>query len=122
MKDLTLGDLLDLASAETTNPEQEIQQMYKWHFERGVTASKLVLSAGASLLAGLLISLFREELSLPQWQLGVAFCGIAVTLAYGAYRFFRTRQIHAEYVASLVLFRQMKPLAQFVRLYRAERS
>jgi len=122
MKDIRLKDLLDLATAETANPQEEIQQMYKWHFERGVTASKLVLGSGASLLAGLLLALLRDDLTLVPWQLALAFSGVAVTLMYGVFRFYRTRRIHAEFIASLVLLRQIRPLTRFVELYRSTRS
>ncbi|MFC2079775.1 hypothetical protein ACFLSZ_07315 [Candidatus Bipolaricaulota bacterium] len=121
MKDLRLRDLLDLASAHPADPKQEIQQMYKWHFERCVTASKLILGAAASLIAALLIAFFKEEFAVPVWQIGIALVGAIGTLLYGAYRFTKTRRVHAEYIASLLLFEQIQPLVSFMRVYRAMR-
>ena len=118
MRDLRIQHLIDLGLADLENVEDQLKQMYEWHFEYSMTQVKLLLGASASLGAAILISLFENQITEFSWQVALGVSGALASATYGVYRFRELRRIHSEYVASLELMQRIRNLLPFVRLYR----
>lgn len=44
--DLRIRDLVDLVAAQVSSAEDSIQQMYAWHFERSMSAARILGGTG----------------------------------------------------------------------------
>jgi hypothetical protein len=117
MQSLSIRDLLDMATADVDNAPERIEEMYRWHFEREMTAIKLTLGAAATLLATLVIAHFEGKIAAPRWQTIGALAGAFLTGSYGAYRYWQLRRIQRQFVAALRLYTALQRSSDFLRLY-----
>jgi hypothetical protein len=119
MRDLTVRQLLDLTTAEVPDAAAHLKQAFEWHFERSMTAVKLLFGAAGSLLVAFLAAALKEDIDVAWWQLAIMATSICVTTGIGIWRFQITRSVYRQYFAALQLLRELQDLAPLLRLYQS---
>lgn len=119
MRNLKIKDLLDLATAELENPHEQILSIYQWHFEKSMVSIKFILAAGGSILLALLLGLFKDDFSAPNWQIVIAIIASGIIIFYGLFRYWSLRSLHREYISSLYLLTALIPMVPFLKYYRS---
>ncbi len=118
MQDISIRELMDLATTKVSNSESRIQRVYEWHFEREMIICKWVLGLAVSLGLSFLVALFRTESTVGFWQTVVWGASIISTAIYGLFRLRRVRAIHKQFIASLRLHAELREIGPFLRKYR----
>jgi len=119
---LQVGDVLDLAAAQSDEAEDRLEKLFEWDFERTMTTVRLLFAAAGSLLVALFAALFREDAVINTWQV-VAIGGSSGVLTFvGAALLRRTRTAHREYIAALQLLNAAEALGPLLARYLAERA
>jgi hypothetical protein len=85
MEEVTIQELLDLASSGVVDGEDRIHQIYAWHFERTMTAVKFIFGASGSLLAAVGIAFLRAELKVAPWIVILSVVAATTSATYGFY-------------------------------------
>jgi formate dehydrogenase maturation protein FdhE len=68
VKALHVGDVLDLASAQSADAEDRLEKLFEWDFERTMTTVRLLFAAAGSLLVALFAALFKEDAVIKTWH------------------------------------------------------
>jgi hypothetical protein len=119
MQDLTVRQLLDLTTAEVPDASDHLKQAFAWHFERAMTAVKLLFGAAGSLLVALVAAALKENIDVAWWQLAIIATSTLLTAGVGIWRFRVTRGVYRQYFAALQLLRELEDLAPLLRLYQS---
>lgn len=122
MKDITLKELVDLAVADISEPNDRIEKMFEWHFERELTITKWLLGAAASIFVAMLISYYKQEFNVSTWQIILGIIIVLASFSYGIYRLWRLRNIHKQFVSALKLLKELTNIAPFLQAYRSLRN
>jgi len=122
MKDITLKELVDLAVAAVPEPDNRIEKMFEWHFERELTITKWLLGAAASIFVAMLISYYKQEFNVSTWQIIIGIIIVLASFSYGIYRLLKLRNIHKQFVSALKLLKELTNIAPFLQVYRSLRS
>jgi hypothetical protein len=117
MQDLTVRQLLDLTTAQVPDAASHLKQAFEWHFERSMTAVRLLFGAAGSLLIALIAAALKEGVEVEWWQLAIISTSIVVATVIGIWRFQVTRKVYRQYFAALQLLRELEDLAPLLRLY-----
>ena len=117
MQDLTVRQLLDLTTADVPNAADHLKQAFEWHFERSMTAVKLLFGAAGSLLIALIAAALKEHIEVAWWQLVIIGVSTMVLAGVGAWRFQVTRGVYRQYFAALQLLKELEDLSPLLRLY-----
>lgn len=121
MKDITLKELIDIAVSEVPTPDDRIEKMFEWHFERELTITKWLLGAAASIFVAMLISYYKKEFDVELWQIILGILFVLFSFSYGIYRLYRLRNIHKQFVAALTLMKELLNIVPFIKTYRSLR-
>lgn len=122
MKDISIKDLLDLVTADVPDAENNIQQMFDWHFQRNMMVAKWIMGAVASLLIAALLAYFKAEIKLNWWQAVLAIGILLSASTYGFYRLYQIRSMHRQFVSALKIYNELKKIAPFISRYREVRE
>lgn len=122
MRALQVGDVLDLAAAQSSDAEDRLEKLFEWDFERTMTTVRLLFAAAGSLLVALFAALFREHAVIETWQVALIGGSSGVLALVGAVLLRRARLAHREYIAALQLLNAARPLGPLLARYLAERA
>jgi len=122
MKDISIKDLLDLVTADVPDAENNIQQMFDWHFQRNMMVAKWIMGAVASLFIAALLAYFKAEIKLNWWQAVLAIGILLSASTYGFYRLYQIRSMHRQFVSALKIYNELKKIAPFISRYREVRE
>lgn len=117
MQDLSVRQLLDLTTADVPDASDHLKQAFEWHFERSMTAVKLLFGASASLVIALIAAALKEQVEVAWWQLVIIGASALILAGVGAWRFQITRGVYRQYFAALQLLKELEDLAPLLRLY-----
>ncbi len=119
---MNVQQILDLVAADTDAAEDHITKAFDWQFERAMNAVRLGYGAAGSLLVALIALLFKSGAPLRWWE-AVLIAASAVALGgFSSYRYYKVGAIQREFIAALQVANEVKPLAGFLRTYRASRT
>jgi hypothetical protein len=119
MEDLAISDLIDLVLSDVADPEDRIQKMFGWYFDREKAIIVWWLGAASSMALAVLTLCFAEKSQLtPGWAILIS-TFTAEAFMYGVFRLVRLRNIYREFVAALKLFSQLQQIAPFLEIYRS---
>jgi hypothetical protein len=116
---MELRQIFDLVAADTAAVEDHITKAFDWQFERAMNAVRIGFGAAGSLLVGLIALLFKTGEHLKWWQGGLIGGSALVLAVFATHRYYRIGAIQREYIAALQVASEVKPLAGFLRTYRA---
>lgn len=105
-RQVTFGDVEDLARARRFGGSERLQQLYQWHAERLTVVTKGVAGAVVSLLTAILVAFLTAEVH-PRIPTAVAVlfaAGVILSSSYAAYAMWRLSRLPSEYAASLRLY------------------
>lgn len=119
MQDLTVRQLLDLATAEVPDASEHLKKAFEWHFERSMTGVKLLFGVAGSLLVALIAAALKEHIEVTWWQLAILGASALIFASMGIWRFQATRAVYRQYFAALQLLRELESLAPLLRLYQS---
>lgn len=119
MQDLTVRQLLDLATAEVPDASEHLKKAFEWHFERSMTGVKLLFGVAGSLLVALIAAALKEHIEVTWWQLAILGASALIFASMGIWRFQATRAVYRQYFAALQLLRELEALAPLLRLYQS---
>jgi hypothetical protein len=122
VRTLRVGDVLDLAAAQSNESESRLQQIFEWEFERTMTTVRLLFGAAGSVVVALLAVLFRNDTSLRTWHIVVILASAATLASLGAGLLWRARTAHRQFLAALLLLSSAQQLGPLLARYRAQRS
>jgi hypothetical protein len=122
MRDISIKDLLDLVTADVPDAENNIQQMFDWHFQRNMMVAKWIMGAVASLFVAALLAYFKAEIKLNWWQAVLAIGILLSASTYGFYRLYQIRSMHRQFVSALKIYNELKKIAPFISRYREVRE
>lgn len=116
--DVSIGDLIDLATSAGEDASSHVTQIYVWRFERVMTLCKALVGAGFAVLAsgGLLVA---DRSNQPNYLVLVVI-GVSALLLLGAgsVLFFTARAALKEYVAAQSLLTELIEIRPLLRLLR----
>lgn len=118
MNELTLRDLMNLASSDVPEAEERLEKMYEWYFDKQMAVAKLYLGAAGSILAAIVVGVLQDKIDTSLWSLGGLIVLAAITASYGLLLFSRLRRIHGAFIDSLVLYRTFAEVSDFLELSR----
>src|SRR5437867_493460 len=113
MRDLTVRDIMDLVTSDVKDAEDRIQTMYSWHFEQQMTLIKFLIGGSGSLLAAVLIAVFKAEIKIEIWLVALSILGGLATAVVGIFKFQELKSIHRQHVATLKLYSDLLKIAPF---------
>jgi hypothetical protein len=119
MQDLTVKQLLELATADVPDAASHLKQAFEWHFERSMTGVKLLFGVAGSLLVALIAAALKEHIEVAWWELAIIGASTIVFTVVGYMRFQATRGVYRQYFAALQLLRELDDLAPLLRLYQS---
>lgn len=117
LRDIEVRDILMLARAELSDPQDDLKQLYLWRYEYLATAAKAVVGAGGSLLVAVLAATFQHKSGATWWPPALGALGAVAVLGSGVYAYRRIRRIYREYVVAQELLGEAIRVQQFLRLY-----
>lgn len=119
MKDISIKELIDLATQDVSDPESELKKVYDWHHERKVMIIKGSISVAVSLIVALTIAYLKSEIKITdKWVLLFPLFFSVLSLTYGAYELSKIRRVGKKYIAAITLLNQFKKIKPFLNLYR----
>ncbi len=121
-KTLHVGDVLDLAAAQSAEAEDRLEKLFEWDFERTMTTVRLLFAAAGSLLVALFAALFKEKAVIETWHVAAIGGSSGVFALVGAILLRRARTAHREYIAALQLLNAAQPLGPLLARYLAKRA
>lgn len=122
MKELSLGELIDLTVADVPDVEVRLEKLFEWHIARSTEIAKWVLGLAASLLIAFLAALFSEKVKVKPYQTILWCVGAALTGAYGIVLLWRTKKVSRQFVAALRLACELRGIRQFLVYSRQQRA
>ncbi|MDD5168128.1 MAG: hypothetical protein PHN75_04860 [Syntrophales bacterium] len=122
MKDISIKELIDLATSDVPDGDARIEKMFDWHFQRNMMIAKWIMGAVASLSIAALLGYFKAEIDLNWWQSIVAIVLPLSASTYGFYRLYHIRSMHRQFVSALKIYNELKKIAPFISLYREVRK
>ncbi|NQT89468.1 hypothetical protein HQ560_22050 [bacterium] len=114
MRDIAIGDLVELVSSNVRDGESRIEKMFEWHSERDMTITKWAMGAAASLVALVVGALLTAETAPTWWHAALLVLLALGSASYGIYRLRRFRSIHRQFVAALSLYSQLKSIVPVI--------
>lgn len=118
MRDVEIRDLLELTALEVDNPHDKLTQLYLWMYDYSMTGAKALTAFGASLLVGLVIAVIGEKSHSIGAYVTIGFIGAGLTIAIGAFRYFRLRSLSKQFMDAHYLLSELSRIRPFLLLYR----
>ena len=122
MRDVEVRDLLDMIALQVEDPQEKLTQLYQWSYDYSMTGSKALTAFGASLLVGLSIAVVQEKSPQVGPYVIIGFVGAGLTIAVGALRYFRLRNLSRQFMEAHYLLSEISRIRPFLQLYRNEQS
>jgi hypothetical protein len=119
MRDVEVRDLLELTALEVDNPHEKLTQLYLWMYDYSMTGAKALTAFGASLLVGLIVAAIEEKSTraIGSYVI-IGFIGAGLTIAMGALRYFRIRNLSKQFMDAHYLLAELSRVRPFLMLYR----
>ena len=118
MKDITIKDIIDLATQDVSDPDAELKKVYEWYHERKIMIIKGTISISVSLIIALSIAYYKSEIKVDNWELIYPLILSLLFLFFGFFELLRVRKIGKKYVAAITLLNRLKKIKPFLLLYR----
>jgi len=115
---MQVADVLDLVAAQASDPEERLQAMFEWQFERSMTRVKLQFGVAATFVAAFAAGLLDNGRRFDVGQGVVVLAAAGVFTALGMITYARARNLHREFTAALQLLKRTEPLGSFLAKYR----
>jgi hypothetical protein len=118
MRNLQIKDLIDIVVSDVPEPENRIEKIYEWHFDRVKNYSQWIIGFAATLSIAFIASVFNANVSMPLWAIFTISFLIFGSVTFGIYSLWQLRSLHKQYLASLRLYAELKKFKSFIIRYR----
>jgi len=118
MKDISIKEIIDLATQDVTNPDAELKKVFDWYNDRKIMIIKGTLGIAVSLIITLALAYYKSEIKVDKWMMIFPLFFSLLSITYGVYQLTRLRKIGKKYIAAITLLNRLKKIKPFLTLYR----
>jgi hypothetical protein len=119
---VTKEQVVELARAQVRDGEDRIERVYRWQFERALTAVKALFVAVASLLGATLTAIVHGAIPVASWQTVMVAAALVGSIAIAGCQYVRLGRLYGKYLESLRVFAVVQPRLENEQWIRSRSS
>lgn len=120
MANLNVGDLIAIVAADAPDVEKRLEKVFEWQHSRDLEIVKWLLTVSGALAVPMIVSVFKEEMKAPRWEIGAAFALAVILGGVAAMRLWEMGRLQSDYLASMTLVSRLVSIRTFLIRTRAE--